>query len=212
MKSMYLSIRMKIHSITAIALCAFLSIGFLNISSISSNTVFLDKLTGQQFSNTIAAELSSFAIKGVEDLFTQSVTFGDEDILNDARESADALAQKLNLLVTSSDTVDQQVLDDLNEYVRLSVMVSQAMLGGDFEGGFEALSQAANQKSTIYEKLVAEIDVAVEQERNKLNQLAIESNQALENQLKIILAISSISVLLVIVIAQLIARKYPSLF
>ncbi|RSD30916.1 methyl-accepting chemotaxis protein [Vibrio pectenicida] len=207
MKSMYLSIRMKIHSITAIALCAFLSIGYLNISSISSNTVFLDKLTGQQFSNTIAAELSSVAIKGVEDLFTQSVTFGDEDILQDARASADALAQKLNLLLTSSDTVEQVVLDDLSEYVRLSEMVSQAMLGGDFEGGFEALSQAANQKSTIYEKLVAEIDVVVEQERNKLNQLAIESNNALENQLKIILAISSISVLLVVVIAQLIARN-----
>lgn len=207
MKSMYFSIRMKIHSITFIALCAFLSIGFLNISSISSNAVFLDKLTGEDLSNTIAAELSSFAIKGVEDLFTQSVTFGDEAILKDAGESADALLQKLTLLYSNSDTVDQSMLDDFAEYVRLSEMVSQAMLGGDFEGGFEALTQTANQKSAIYEKLITAIDAAVKQERSKLNKLAIESNEALEKQLKIILAISAISVFLVILIAQLIARN-----
>ncbi|MDN3610014.1 methyl-accepting chemotaxis protein [Vibrio ostreicida] len=207
MKSLFISIRMKIHSITAIALCAFLSIGYLNVSSISTNKVFLDKLSGEQFANTIAAELANHAINEIESLFTQSVTFGDESILKEAQTKSGELMDKLMALSRNSNTVSPELIDELRQYVALSEKVSQAMLGGDFDGDFAVLSQTANQKSAIHGQLVADLKAVVEQERVKLRQLALESNESLESQLKIILAISCISILFVVIIAQIIATN-----
>ena len=75
-----LSITKKIHAITSISVVVFVISATINYSAMSENKHSLDELKTTSYKVVQLATSNKYLLEKLNELYTQSVTFGDEEI------------------------------------------------------------------------------------------------------------------------------------
>ena len=86
-----LSVFIKVNVITAIALLALVIVIVLNAVANSANSDNLDELKDKVYRIAQYSTANAFLVDRIDELFTQAVSFGDEDLIDSAEEQYQAL-------------------------------------------------------------------------------------------------------------------------
>ncbi|ATC93940.1 methyl-accepting chemotaxis protein [Pseudoalteromonas tunicata] len=199
-----LSITKKIHAITSIAVLVFLISSVINYNAIRDNEKSLKELESSTFKVVQLATANKFLLEKLDELYTQAVTFGDADLVTKAQETATKIKDNLTELARLDSVYQGQEARQLQEYAAISGKIANGMIDGSAD--FSKIQQDAQEKTKKYEALLDSFKTI----NSKADARFIELIQATQNRsqdaLFMMLAISSVMLLGLVILAVFIAR------
>jgi len=181
----------KIIAILAVAVLSFVVNLAINISAISKNQVLLETVENTSIHLVNLTSENITAWERIDELYTQSVSFGDEDLLDDAGNALNNLISNLNKinLLDSSFSDIEQLIQNANEYNTIANKISIDFINGGVD--FQSAKGAIDKKSQLF----TEVSTALNNDKQKAAKMfhsAIEetiSNSSDSRDLSIILGI-----------------------
>jgi methyl-accepting chemotaxis protein len=210
-----LPIFQKIIAILAIAILSFVVNLVININAISKNQVLLTTIqnTTIHLVNLTSENVTNW--QRVDEVYTQSVSFGDEDLVEQADQRFEKLLENFKRIDSLNRTFSNiaALTSFGQEYNKIAKSISLAFINEEVD--FESAQTSIEQKSSIFEK----VDVLLKKDKEKastlFNQLVNEtvSNSNDSRDLSILLSISMLALmsLLSIIIARSISRSVVTL-
>jgi len=197
----------KIITILAVAVLSFVVNLAINISAISKNQVLLETIenTSIHLVNLTSENITTW--KRVDELYTQSVSFGDEDLLDDASSALERLLlnlQKIESLDASFSNIEQ-LKKQTSEYNELASKISIDFING--EADITSMQGTIDKKSKVFEDVVFRLNSDKKKAANMFREVVAEtiSNSNESRDLSIILGISLLA--LMTVLSVFIARS-----
>lgn len=173
-----LSIFTKITSIIIVAITVFFTIIFISINAISNNQLLLSELelkTKHQVN--LSGENTNLLVR-IDETFTQSVTFSDEDLVELADQSNDKLVANIKQLKKLDPRNDkyQDYLTDLSSYIEISRDMSLGFINETLD--MSTIGNKVKIKKNFYTKLS---EAFLQDKRNADKSFTALIKQAIEN-------------------------------
>ncbi|WP_105168278.1 methyl-accepting chemotaxis protein [Pseudoalteromonas sp. T1lg23B] len=204
-----MSISKKIHAITIVAVAAFIVLVMINYNSLLENQRSLDELENQTYKLLILTSENVTAMQNLDETYTQSVTFGDAELISKAAATQKKLAENLRLVPTlNSNFPTSDTVRDLQEYGKIAKQIATSMIDGTAD--FAKLPQIAKQKSDLFEGLVADLNDDKKRANERFSELINNTKSNADDALTMMFIVAVISLALVIVLAVMIARGISS--
>lgn len=210
--------RLKIfHKILAILIVGFLAFIInltLNISAISKNQKLLEEIKNETIHLANYTSENNFLFKQLDETYSQSVTFSDEDLVNeDANNLAVTLFDNLKKVKQlSKDSNIDDLVSNITEYKKLSDTIALSMISG--EADFSAIQSQAKVKGDLFKTISAQI---LEQKKAASTQFEETIEATVENsntseRLSIIIGGTLLLIMAVLgfIIAKLISQSVQS--
>ncbi|ALO34178.1 hypothetical protein CMT41_05095 [Colwellia sp. MT41] len=205
----------KIIAILAIAILSFVVNLVINISAISKNQILLESLQHTAIHLVTLTSENATSWQRVDELYTQSVSFGDEDLIEDAGDSfislVDSLA-KISALDASFSPVEL-ITKQAQHYNRLANEISVAFINEEID------FQAAKGKIDIKAELFETVKNALQKDKKKallhfnnlIDQTVVNSNESRDLSIFLGVFLLGIMSFLSVVIAKSISKSVVSI-
>lgn len=197
----------KIIAILAVAILSFAVNLAINISAISKNQVLLKTLedTSIHLVNLTSENVTTW--RRIDELYTQSVSFGDEDLIEGANAALASLLanlEKIKSLDAEFTNIDKLTVK-ANKYNTIANKISLDFINGDID--FQSAQPFIETKTALYEEVINALNNDKENAAIMFNALVEETvtNSSESRDLSIILGISLL--ILMTVLSVLIARS-----
>lgn len=143
----------KIMAILAIAFIAFSLNLVITINAISKNQTLLTTMQDTAIHLVNLTSENETAWQRIDELYTQSVSFGDEDLLEDAQESFDLLVTNLTKIrnLDSNFANINGVTNDAKEYNEIAQEISQGFINEEID--FASAQGKIEKKSSLFESV-----------------------------------------------------------
>ncbi|MFT5756541.1 MAG: methyl-accepting chemotaxis protein [Alteromonadaceae bacterium] len=205
----------KILAILATAILSFVVNLVINISAISKNQVLLTTLqnTTIHLVNLTSENVTNW--QRVDEVYTQSVSFGDEDLVEQAGKRFGQLLENFKRIDSLNKNFSNiaSLSSSGEEYNQIAKSISLAFIKEEVD--FASAQASIEKKGNIFEKMNDLLQKDKEKASNLFNQLVNEtvSNSNDSRDLSIILSISLLALmsLLSIIIARSISRSVVTL-
>jgi len=201
-----LSIKKKIHIVTVITSVILFIILLNNYVTLVDNEESLQEMSDISYQVVQVATANKYLIEKLDEQYTQSVTFGDEELLTKASETSDAInknLKRLNQLDHAYNTNKEQ--EQLAAYNNTATNIAQGMIAGTAD--FSKIQEDAKQKTEHYEALLASFAAIQKQSDLRFIEL-IDSTMARSHRSLIIgIAVTVTSLIIIISLAIYIATS-----
>ena len=205
-----LSINKKIHLITGLTILLLIAILVISRNTMVDNEKSINEIANVSYEVVKYATANKYLVQNLDELYTQSVTFGDEELIAKAQETSAQIEQNLKKLSRLSPQ-DNSVksINLLNEYNLIAEEIASGMINDTID--FSKIQQKAQSKTAKYEKLVEHFQ-SIQSNSDQRFQLLISntlerSSDSIGFTLGIIAIAIILSTLLAIYIAQASQRK-----
>ncbi|KPH61793.1 chemotaxis protein [Pseudoalteromonas porphyrae] len=204
-----ISITKKIHAITSIAVIAFVVIVLNNYIAMDDNRVSLDELEKTSYQVVKLTSANVGLLEKLDELYTQAVTFGEQDLVDKATKTYSNLTENLDSISSlSSNYIDNQARNQLSNYSKISSQIANDMINGTAD--FEKIQQQAKSKTTMYNSVLQSFKSAQQRADDRFFELVQSTKLRSDNALTLMLVVSFVSLLLLLFMAILIARGIGS--
>ncbi|ASM49346.1 hypothetical protein PESP_a1198 [Pseudoalteromonas espejiana DSM 9414] len=204
-----LSISKKIHAITSIAVVAFLVIVLINYFAMNDNRIALDEMEKSSYQVVKLTSANVGILEKLDELYTQAVTFGEQDLVEKAAQTYKLLEsniieiEKINASYIHSDTKDQ-----LANYEKISSSIANGMVNGTAD--FSKIQQQAQRKTALYNDVLEKFKAAQIKADDRFFELVASTKERSDYALTLMLAVSIISLILLLFMAIWIAKRIAS--
>jgi len=149
-----LRILYKIYAILTVALLSFAINLAISLTSISKNQILLEEVqnTAIHLVNLTSENLTSW--QRIDESYTQSVSFGDEDLIEDASLLVNSLLTSIEKIHSlKADFSDAQSLKShITKYNMIAKEISLGFINEEID--FQALREKSNKKQILLKRLV----------------------------------------------------------
>lgn len=200
-----LSISKKIHAITSIAVIAFMVIVLINYIAMGDNRGSLDELEKTSYQVVKLTSANVGLLEKLDELYTQAVTFGEQDLVVKATDTLTLLTANLDAINNiNSNYIDSQTRTQLTEYAAISSKIANDMISGTAD--FSKIQQQAQTKTNMYNSVLQSLKVAQQRADDRFFELVKSTKSRSDHALTLMLVVSSVSLLLLLFMAIWIAR------
>ncbi|MEO2266261.1 methyl-accepting chemotaxis protein [Pseudoalteromonas sp. YIC-656] len=200
-----LSITKKIHAITLVAVIAFLAIVLVNFTAMNSNQDALDELQTSTYTLLTITTSNVTHLKKIDELYTQAVTFGDSELLDNAAQTyKDIKANLAQLKKMQPNLLPDNTTTRLDNYEAIAAQIARGMIDGTAD--FSKIQQDAQNKTAIFDSLVSDFDAAKSKANSRFIELIDDTKTRSGNAMTTMLAVASVSLIIVILLAVWIAK------
>jgi HAMP domain-containing protein len=205
-----LSINKKIHLITGLTVILLLAILTVSRSTMVDNEKSINEISSVSYEVVKYATANKYLVQKLDELYTQSVTFGDEELIGKADETGKSIKENLSELARlSPEDVSNRDMKLLEAYSKIAKEIASGMIAGTAD--FSKIQQQAQEKTAKYEELVGHFDAFQRKSDERFQALISDtlerSSDALGVTIGIIAVAIIISTLLAIFIAQAISQS-----
>lgn len=205
-----LNINKKVHLITALTVVLLIAILAVSRSTMISNEKSINEIASVSYEVVKYATANKYLVQKLDELFTQSVTFGDEELINQANETGALIKQNLEALSRlSPQDASNQDIKLLEEYSKIANEIAKGMIAGTAD--FSKIQQQAQAKTAKYDELVRHFESfqakSDERFRALISDTLERSSDAIGVTIGIIAAAIILSTMLAIYIAKAISQS-----
>ncbi|AZZ98079.1 methyl-accepting chemotaxis protein [Pseudoalteromonas sp. R3] len=143
----------KVCLIVALSVSVFTANLLINYFAFKSTQKELMLLEKQIYKTVQLSTINSVLIRRADELYSQAVSFADNDVLNQASQTVQDLKanlDELRVLDLDNATQIQRQLNAIEEYKALSEQIAQGMINDTID--FSTLPAKAKQKSELFEQ------------------------------------------------------------
>lgn len=162
-----LSVFIKVNVITVIAMLALTIVLALNAIAISENNQSLDELKDKRYLIAQISTANAFIVDKIDELYTQAVSIGDEDIIKQANEQYQILKNNISEIEAIDNGDDkaqlQQFKNTLSKYNKVAEEIVRDFISGDVD--FAVIQEKSQIKTELFEQ----ITTGLEQYKNKMD-------------------------------------------
>jgi len=205
----------KIIAILAVAILSFAVNLAINISAISKNQILLETLENTSIHLVNLTSENVTAWQRIDELYTQSVSFGDEDLIEGANKAlADLLSnlKRIKTLDNSFSNIDK-LISKANEYNNIASKMSLDFINETID--FQSAQPTIKLKSTLFEEVANVLNEDKKNAATLFKNLVAETvnNSSESRDLSIILGISLLVLMtaLSVFIARSISKSVTSI-
>lgn len=143
----------KIIAILAVAILSFAVNLAINISAISKNQILLETLENTSIHLVNLTSENVTAWQRIDELYTQSVSFGDEDLIEGADKALTDLLANLKKIKTLDNSFSniEQLISKANEYNAIASKMSLDFINESID--FQSAQPTIKLKSTLFEEV-----------------------------------------------------------
>ncbi|MFP3426519.1 methyl-accepting chemotaxis protein [Pseudoalteromonas sp. D48-MNA-CIBAN-0056] len=204
-----LSITKKIHAITCIAVVAFIIMVLINFLAIDDNRASLDEMGNSSYKVVKLTSANVGLLEKLDELYTQAVTFGEQDLITKADDTYKTIESNINLIKQMSNGyISNDVVKELADYEKISATIANGMVNGTAD--FSKIQQQAQLKTSLYSSVLESFKAAQQKADNRFFELVESTNTRSDNALTLMLAVSIVSLLLLLFMAIWIAKNIGS--
>ena len=143
-----LSITKKIHAITCIAVVAFIIMVLINFLAIDDNRASLDEMGNSSYKVVKLTSANVGLLEKLDELYTQAVTFGEQDLITKADDTYKTIESNINLIKQMSNGyISNDVAKELADYEKISATIANGMVNGTAD--FSKIQQQAQLKTSL---------------------------------------------------------------
>lgn len=169
-----LSVFIKVNVITAIALLALVIVIILNAVANSANSDNLDKLKDKVYRVAQYSTANAFLVDRIDELYTQAVSFGDEDLIASAEQQYQILLSNIGKIEALDEgdnaTAIRQFKRNLGEYHNTAKEIVSGFISGDVD--FTIIQEKSKAKADLFEQIKASMETFQKQTDAAYTQLA----------------------------------------
>ncbi|MEM6184712.1 methyl-accepting chemotaxis protein [Shewanella vaxholmensis] len=206
-----ISIFKKVIAIFILAVIIFALNLSISVISINKNRTTLNYMEQQVYQRVELANQNVFFIQRLDELYTQSVSFADEDLLTNAGNMYESLRKNLQQL----DKVDPSQANQLNNlsakltrYNDMTIKLAKGMLAGTID--MANIGQISQEKSQAYEAVLNEIQNFKQEKVLEFKQSIKEAGDRSEQSLWLTLSIGIALLIVMFIVTIAIARAISS--
>ena len=204
-----LSITKKIHAITCIAVVAFVVIVLINYLAMNDNKVSLDEMSNSSYKVVKITSQNVGLLEKLDELYTQAVTFGEQDLIVKADEVYQALESNIALITQLNNSyINNDIINELSDYEKISLSIATGMVNGTAD--FSKIQQQAQLKTSLYGSVLESFKGAQQKADNRFFELVANTKARSDEALTLMLAVSIISLILLLFMAIWIAKNIGS--
>lgn len=204
-----LSITKKIHAITCIAVVAFIIMVLINFLAIDDNRASLDEMGNSSYKVVKLTSANVGLLEKLDELYTQAVTFGEQDLITKADDTYKSIESNINLIKQMSNGyISNDVVKELADYEKISATIANGMVNGTAD--FSKIQQQAQLKTSLYGSVLESFKAAQQKADNRFFELVESTNTRSDNALTLMLVVSIVSLLLLLFMAIWIAKNIGS--
>ena len=204
-----LSITKKIHAITCIAVVAFIIMVLINFLAIDDNRASLDEMGNSSYKVVKLTSANVGLLEKLDELYTQAVTFGEQDLITKADDTYKTIESNINLIKQMSNGyISNDVAKELADYEKISATIANGMVNGTAD--FSKIQQQAQLKTSLYGSVLESFKAAQKKADNRFFELVESTNTRSDNALTLMLVVSIVSLLLLLFMAIWIAKNIGS--
>lgn len=204
-----MSISKKIHAITSIAVVAFVVIVLINYMAMNDNRGSLDELEKSSYQVVKLTSANVALLEKLDELYTQAVTFGEQDLVNKADETYQTLTNNIDSIQSiNTSYIDQSTQKQLDNYEKISSEIALAMVSGTAD--FSKIQQQAQSKTQMYTSVLNSFKEAQQRADDRFFELVKTTKSRSDNALTLMLVVSLVSLALLLFMAIWIARGIAS--
>ncbi|MGB1028608.1 MAG: methyl-accepting chemotaxis protein [Pseudoalteromonas marina] len=204
-----LSITKKIHAITCIAVVAFIIMVLINFLAIDDNRASLDEMGNSSYKVVKLTSANVGLLEKLDELYTQAVTFGEQDLITKADDTYKTIESNINLIKQMSNGyISNNVAKELADYEKISATIANGMVNGTAD--FSKIQQQAQLKTSLYGSVLESFKAAQQKADNRFFELVESTNTRSDNALTLMLVVSIVSLLLLLFMAIWIAKNIGS--
>lgn len=204
-----LSVFIKVNVITVIAMLALTIVLALNAIAISENNQSLDELKDKRYLIAQISTANAFIVDKIDELYTQAVSIGDEDIIKQANEQYQILKNNISEIEAIDNGDDkaqlQQFKNTLSKYNKVAEEIVRDFISGDVD--FAVIQEKSQIKTELFEQ----ITTGLEQYKNKMDseyvQMAEGAKTRSEEAIITSIIVATILSILVIFLGVLIGKN-----
>ena len=204
-----LSITKKIHAITCIAVVAFIIMVLINFLAIDDNRASLDEMGNSSYKVVKLTSANVGLLEKLDELYTQAVTFGEQDLITKADDTYKTIESNINLIKQMSNGyISNDVVKELADYEKISATIANGMVNGTAD--FSKIQQQAQLKTSLYGSVLESFKAAQQKADNRFFELVESTNTRSDNALTLMLVVAIVSLLLLLFMAIWIAKNIGS--
>ncbi|WP_409423572.1 methyl-accepting chemotaxis protein [Pseudoalteromonas sp. RW-H-Ap-1] len=204
-----LSISKKIHAITSIAIIAFLVIVLVNYFAMNENRISLDEMEKSSYKVAKLTLANVSILEKLDELYTQAVTFGEQELVTKASETYQRLILNLDAIETINGSyIDSDTKTRLKNYEKISATIANGMVNGTAD--FSKIQQQAQLKTSLFEAVLTSFKNAQQKADDRFFQLVANTKARSDDALNLMLVVAVVSLVLLLLMAIWIARNIGS--
>lgn len=201
-----LSINKKIHIITSITALILVVILVKNYTTLVENEASLEEVSETSYQVVQLATANKYLIEKLDEQYTQAVTFGDEELISKANETADKIESNLtNLKRLDSAYNANKHISLLNDYRKIATDIAAGMINETID--FSTIQQVAKEKTDKYQTLTESLDGIQKQADKRFKQLISTTKERSHSALILGITLTIISLAIIVALAVYIARN-----
>lgn len=202
-----LSVFIKINTITLIALVALIIVIVLNALANQQNNVSIDELKDKRYQIAKISTANSFIINRIDELYTQAVSFGDEELINTAEEQYKTLTANIDQ-IKSLDKTNLQKLNQfestLDRYNEIAKDIVVSFISGSAD--FNVIQEKSKEKSELFQRLNENLDQYKSQSDREYVELAENAKARSESTILQSIVIAVVLTLIVVALGFFIGK------
>ncbi|GAA80040.1 methyl-accepting chemotaxis protein [Pseudoalteromonas sp. BSi20495] len=204
-----LSITKKIHAITCIAVLAFLAIVLINYFAMNDNRISLNEMESSTYKVVKLTSENVSTLEKLDELYTQAVTFGEQDLVVKASDTYKLLETNINLIEQVNESyINSETKKQLANYEEISSIIANGMVSGTAD--FSKIQQQAQLKTSLYNEVLSNFKSAQQKADNRFFELVTSTKDRSDYALTLMLVVSVVSLILLLFMAVWIARGIGS--
>ncbi|KAA1160085.1 methyl-accepting chemotaxis protein [Pseudoalteromonas fuliginea] len=204
-----LSITKKIHAITCIAVLAFLAIVLINYFAMDDNRISLNEMESSTYKVVKLTSENVSTLEKLDELYTQAVTFGEQDLVVKASDTYKLLETNINLIEQINESyINSETKKQLANYEEISSIIANGMVSGTAD--FSKIQQQAQLKTSLYNEVLSNFKSAQQKADNRFFELVTSTKDRSDYALTLMLVVSVVSLILLLFMAVWIARGIGS--
>lgn len=197
----------KINVITLIALIALIIVIVLNALASQENNKNIDDLKDRRYQIAKISTANSFIINRIDELYSQAVSFGDEELISKADEEYQILKKNIDSIL-KLDKANRAKLEDfektLDQYNSTAQEIVTTFLGGDAD--FSVIQQKSSEKAELFKQLNDNLEQYKSQSDREYVELAENAKERSDNTIIQSIAVSVVLVILIVLLGVFIGR------
>lgn len=204
-----LSVFIKVNVITAIALLALIIVIVLNATANNANSDNLDELKDKVYHIAQYSTANAFLFNRTDELYTQAVSFGDEDLITSAEDEYQRLVANIKKIEALDDGANTAAINrfkrKLEQYNNIAKEIVTGFIAGDVD--FSAIQTKSQTKAELFEQIKASMETFQKQTDHAYIELAEETQARSESTLATSILISTVLTVVVIILGVIIGRE-----
>ncbi|MDP2564488.1 methyl-accepting chemotaxis protein [Pseudoalteromonas marina] len=201
-----LSITKKIHSITCIAVIAFIVIVLINSVAMSDNRTSLNEMSSSSYKVVKLTSSNVVLLEKLDEFYTQAVTFGEQDLIDKAGDTHNLITTNINLIRDlNAKLLGNDIQTALANYEKIAKEIAVGMVNGTAD--FSKIQSQAQKKTELYSLVLEDFKNAQTKSDDRFFELVSVTQERSDTALNLMLIVSVISLALLLLMAIWIARK-----